>query len=347
MSKPTLLIVSIDTEEDNWRPTRDGITVENIRELPRLDALFQRLGVRATYFTTYQVARHDWAAGILRELHGGGAELGAHLHPWNTPPLDEPFVPRNTMVKNLPAALQLAKVEHLTAALREACGGRPVAFRAGRYGLGPDTVKALVSCGYRVDSSVTPFVSWEDNDDGPTFVGAPMRPYRLSGNVDVRVPQPDGALIELPMSIGYSRPPSMPWTGLHRLLSTRVLRRLRLRGVAARLGLLKRISLSPETDSVADMLTLTRRLLDAGIGHLHLFFHSPSLRPGLSEFNPDAESVEGMYRAIASYVEGAGRMTALRFVTVSEAAMLLSEVALVRASQFSGGFRQPVPLRDA
>jgi hypothetical protein len=54
-----------------------------------------------------------------------------------------------------------------------------------------------------------------------------------------------------------------------------------------------------------------------------------------------------MYRAIASYVEGAGRMTALRFVTVSEAAMLLSEVALVRASQFSGGFRQPVPLRDA
>jgi hypothetical protein len=195
--------------------------------------------------------------------------------------------------------------------------------------------------------SVTPFVSWEDNDDGPTFVGAPMRPYRLSGNVDVRVPQPDGALIELPMSIGYSRPPSMPWTGLHRLLSTRLLRRLRLRGVAARLGLLKRISLSPETDSVADMLTLTRRLLDAGIGHLHLFFHSPSLRPGLSEFNPDAESVEGMYRAIASYVEGAGRMTALRFVTVSEAAMLLSEVALVRASQFSGGFRQPVPLRDA
>ena len=347
MSKATLLIVSIDTEEDNWRPTRDGITVENIRELPRLDALFQRLGVRATYFTTYQVARHDWAADILRELHGGGAELGAHLHPWNTPPLDEPFVPRNTMLKNLPAALQLAKVEHLTAALREAFGGRPVAFRAGRYGLGPEGVKALVSCGYRVDSSVTPFVSWEDNDDGPTFVGAPMRPYRLSGNGDVRVPQPDGALIELPMSIGYSRPPSMPWTGLHRLLSTRLLRRLRLRGVAARLGLLKRISLSPETDSVADMLTLTRRLLDVGIGHLHLFFHSPSLRPGLSEFNPDADSVEGMYRAIASYVEGAGRMTGLRFVTVSEAAMLLSEVALARASQVSGGFRQPVPLRDA
>src|SRR5437879_6190931 len=42
MSKPMLLIVSIDTEEDNWHPCRDGVTVENIRELPRLDALFQR-----------------------------------------------------------------------------------------------------------------------------------------------------------------------------------------------------------------------------------------------------------------------------------------------------------------
>ncbi len=347
MSKPTLLIVSIDTEEDNWRPSRDGITVENIRELPRLDALFQRLGVRATYFTTSQVARHDWAAGSLRELLGGGAERGAHLHPWNTPPLDEPFVPRNTMLKNLPAALQLAKVERLTAVLHEAFGGRPVAFRAGRYGLGPDTVKALIRCGYRVDSSVTPFVSWEDDDDGPTFVGAPLRPYRLSGNADVRVPQPDGALVELPMSIGYSRPPSVPWRGLHRLLSARALRRLHLRGVAARLGLLRRIALSPETDSVTDMLTLTRRLLDAGVGHLHLFFHSPSLRPGLSEFNPDADSVEGMYRAIASYVEAAGRMTALRFVTVSEAAMLLQEVAAARPIEYPVGFRQPVPLRDA
>jgi len=132
MTEPTFLIVSIDTEEDNWQPRRERVTVENIRELPRLDALFQGLGVRATYFTTYQVAIRTWAAAILRDLHAGGAELGAHLHPWNTPPLDDAFVPRNTMLKNLPAALQLAKLERLTATLREAFGARPLAFRAGR-----------------------------------------------------------------------------------------------------------------------------------------------------------------------------------------------------------------------
>ena len=323
MTTPTLLIVSIDTEEDNWQPRRDGVTVDNIRELPRLDALFQGLGVRATYFTTYQVAICHWAAAILRELHGAGAELGAHLHPWNTPPLDEPFVPRNTMLKNLPAALQLAKLERLTATLREAFGGRPVAFRAGRYGLGPDTVTALIRGGYRVDSSVTPFISWEEYDDGPTFIGAPIHQYRLAGDADVRIPQTGGALLELPLSVGYNRPPSRAWASVYRALSAPVLRPLHLRGIASRAGIVKRIALSPETDSAADMLTLSRRLIDAGVRYLHLFLHSPSLSPGLSPFAPDRASVEGMYRSIASYVEGVGRVTSLRFVTVSEAATLL------------------------
>ena len=323
MTQPTLVIVSIDTEEDNWQPCRDGVTVENIRELPRLEALFQGLGVRATYFTTYQVAIRDWAAAILRELRGAGAELGAHLHPWNTPPLEESFAARNTMLKNLPAALQLAKLERLTVILREAFGERPVAFRAGRYGLGPDTVTALIRCGYRVDSSVTPFVSWEEYDDGPTFIGAPLHLYRLAGDADVRIPQPEGPLAELPMSVGYSRSPSGVWAGLYRLLSAPALRPLHLRGLASRAGIIKRISLSPETDSVPDMLTLSRRLIAAGVRHLHLFLHSPSLSPGLSPFARDRAGVERMYRSIATYLEGLASVAAVRFVTVSEAATLL------------------------
>src|SRR2546421_12099396 len=112
------------------------------------------------------------------------------------------------MLKNLPAELQRRKLERLTATLWEAVGARPLCFRAGRYGLGPDTVTALIQCGYRVDSSVTPFISWEDYDDGPTFVGAPLHAYRLAGDADVRIPQPAGPLVELPMSVAYSRSPS-------------------------------------------------------------------------------------------------------------------------------------------
>src|SRR5260370_41381057 len=153
--REVLVIVSIDTEEDNWHRTRTGVTVENIAELRGLAAFFDRLGVRPTYFTSYQVAIDLRAAATLREVSAGGrAEIGAHLHPWNTPPLDEAFVPRNSMLKNLPGDLQLAKLRRLTTALAETFEQMPTAFRAGRYGIGADTVGALVSCGYRVDSSV-------------------------------------------------------------------------------------------------------------------------------------------------------------------------------------------------
>src|SRR5258705_14018342 len=107
-----MVIVSIDTEEDNWYRSRQGVTVKNIGELRRLAAFFDRLGVRPTYFTTYQVAADARAADVVREgCSGGRGEVAAHLHPWDTPPLNEAFVPRNSMLKHLPAELQLAKLQ--------------------------------------------------------------------------------------------------------------------------------------------------------------------------------------------------------------------------------------------
>jgi hypothetical protein len=341
-SRSVLLIVSVDTEEDNWQPRRDGVTVENIRELPRLDALLRRLGVRATYFTTYQVAIHQAAVSLLRELRAGGAEIGAHLHPWNTPPLDEPLLPRNSMLTNLPAALQLAKLERLTDTLRRAIGTGPLAFRAGRYALGPETVRALIRCGYQVDSSVTPHVSWEAFDDGPSFVGAPVGAYRLGGGNDVRIPQPGGALLEIPMSIGFSRTPFGVWSRIRRMLASPVLRPLHLAGLAARVGLIKRIFLSPEMQDVPDMLTLSRHLIDQGVGCLHLFFHSGSLRAGLSPYSPDQAAVDCLYGRIVSYVEQLARTTSLTFVTVSEAAARLEAPETPLTSEARRAARAPI-----
>src|SRR2546428_11575364 len=118
MTRPITLVVSIDTEEDNWAPARTGITVDNIRELPRLHRVLERLGVRPTYFVTYQVAIRPWAAEILREIQARGTgEIGGHLHAWNTPPLDEELAPGNTMALNLPQSLQAAKIATVTDAL--------------------------------------------------------------------------------------------------------------------------------------------------------------------------------------------------------------------------------------
>jgi hypothetical protein len=323
-----LLVVSVDTEEDTWIPTRAGITVENVRELRRLSRFFDKLQVRTTYFTTYQVAIRPWAVAILREVcDGGRAEIGAHLHPWNTPPVHEPMSPRNTMMKNLAPELQLKKLERLTSVLGDAFGAKPTAFRAGRFGIGAQAVPALLMCGYQVDSSVTPFVNWEATDDGPNFVGASLDAYRIGTGQDLRVPAPDGPLVEIPITSGYNRFASGRWPGLHRVLHTRPARGLHLAGVASRLGLAKHTVLRPEAESVRDMLALSRGALEGGVRHLHLFFHSVALRPGLSPWTSSAKDVERMYAKVNGYLEGLSQTACLRFATVSEACRALGFAA--------------------
>lgn len=323
-----LLVVSVDTEEDNWVPTRAGISVENVRELTQLSRCFDRLGVRATYFTSYQVATRPWAVDVLREIASRGrAEIGAHLHPWNTPPMDEPLAPRNTIMKNLPAELQLAKLRRLTSALADAFGAPPVAFRAGRFGLGVEAVQALIACGYQIDSSVTPFVSWEATDGGPNFVGASLDAYRISTGQDIRMHAPDGPLVEIPITCGYTRFASGRWPALHRVLHSRSARALHLASVASRSGFTKLTILSPEVASVKDMLALSRGALEGGVRHIHLFFHSVTLRWGLSPWTSSLEGVERLYAAITSYLEGLSRTTSVRFATVSEAGRALGFAA--------------------
>lgn len=323
--RDVLVIVSVDTEEDNWVASRSEITVENIKEVRRLQRFFDGLSVRATYFTTYQVAIQPWAADILRETcDGGRAELGAHLHPWNTPPLEEPLTGRNTMLKNLPPQLQLEKLRRLTGVLGETVGTAPTAFRAGRFGLGTGAVSALLTCGYRTDSSVTPFVSWEATDDGPTFVGAPLNVYRIDEGQDVRVPARAGPLVEVPLTCGYSRWSSSRWPFAERVLGARLGRAVHLPGILARLGVVKLTKLSPEFESVRDLLALSRGALQGGVRHLQLHLHSGVLRPGLTPFTLSAADVERVLTTIGRYLEGLSKLASVRFATVSEARIALA-----------------------
>jgi hypothetical protein len=337
---PLLVMLSIDTEEDNWVPTRSGVAVENIRALPRLNAFLRDLGAKPTYFTAYSVAAQPWAADIIRSLDAdGGVEIGAHLHPWNTPPLDEALVPRHTMLKNLPADLQREKLLHLTEVLTDVLDRAPTAFRAGRWGLGPATVQALYDCGYATDSSVMPWVDWGPVDDGSNFVGAPLGAYRLGMGNDVRLPDWGGPLVEIPVSSGYNRRPFELWHSCHAALGRSPFRFTRLLGLADRLGILRKIALSPETDSPRDLIALSRVLIASGVRYVHMFWHSPSLVPGFSPYAERASDVERLYESIATFVEQIGRVRPLRFVTVSEAADLLCPKAEIGPD---GGVRKLV-----
>ena len=329
----TALVCSVDVEEDNWAPAREGLTAENVRELPALHDRLRTLGIRPTYFVAYQAIRDAEARAIIRALGAcDGTEVGAHLHPWNTPPIAESFNARSTMLNTLPVTLQLAKLRVLTDELRSVTGSAPVSFRAGRLGLGSTTVVALLECGYRVDSSVCPFTDLRD-EHGPDFSRAPLGAYRLSSYGPVSVPNEDGALVEVPLTAAFSRRPFRHWSVVHSALSGTTGRRLRLPGIAHRAGLVQRISMAPERESVANMLVLARRIVEEGSGLIHVCFHSSTLRAGATPWTRTTADVERFVDSIARLVDGIADIAPVQTLTVREAADALAppDKAEVRA----------------
>jgi hypothetical protein len=315
-----VLLATVDVEEDCWDRSREHLHSSNDRKLPRLQRMLEDLGARPTYFVSYAAAMDEGAAAVLREIAGsGGVEIGAHLHPWNTPPLMEPFTDRNSMLSNLPGDLQESKIERLGTALEERLEVRPRAFRAGRLGLGPETVAGLLRLGYRIDSSVQPFADLRALH-GPDFDGAPVHPYFLDGSGDVRVPVDGAPLLEIPLTAGFTRAPFGRWSRVHRALSGPLGRGLRAPGLASRSGLVRKVSLTPELERVDDMLLLSRRLIDQGVVYLTMAWHSVTMAPGLGPYTRTEADVDRFLAKIERYVDRLAGITGVAFATIGEAA---------------------------
>lgn len=318
------LVVTIDTENDTWAPSREPGTCGNLWRVPELAARFRSLGIRPTWLPTWDVATDPFGRELLLELHrSGDGEVGAHLHPWSTPPFDEPFTPAATMLSNLPEPLQREKIRRLTAALEDVLGARPRSFRAGRWGLGATTARAVAAEGYEVDSSVTPFIDWSTYE-GPSFAQAPQDAYRIGGTSPVTAPDPEGPLLEVPLTTGFNRLPFDRANRLRSRLSRPSVRFLRLRGLAHRTSLLRRLVLAPEETTARDLVVLARHHVALGRSWLNLMFHTQSLVPGLSPFVRTDREAERLVARIEKLVEKLAAETRLRFATLSELAASLA-----------------------
>src|SRR5437868_15529574 len=84
--RPAFLI-TIDTEGDNLWSRPEVVTTENARYLPRFQSLCERYGLKPTYLTNYEMATDAaFIAFATAALARGTAEVGMHLHAWNSPP---------------------------------------------------------------------------------------------------------------------------------------------------------------------------------------------------------------------------------------------------------------------
>jgi hypothetical protein len=278
--------VFVDTEEEfDWSQprSREATSTSAIRYLPQFQALMDAHGICANYMIDYPVAASPESVDVLgKMLAAGNCAIGTQLHPWVNPPFDEEVITYNSFAGNLPIKLERAKLAALTEKIETAFGQRPIMYRAGRYGVGPNTAGMLEDMGYRLDTSVRPHFDYS-HEGGPNFTPHDTRLYWAG---------PKGTLLEAPLSVAFTG--QLRRFGRYLFGNGRT--RVKMLAGMARSGMLARIALTPEDMPIEDVKTAIRALLADGQQYFSLSFHSPSLTPGHTPYVRNSAELSDFYR---------------------------------------------------
>lgn len=301
------VLLTVDTEEEfDWNEpfqrTEHGLS--HLIRLPSFQQFCEGIGISPVYMIDWVVANSPVAHDVLGDaLRGGRAEIGVQLHPWVNPPHEEELSSRNSFPGSLPPKLESAKFTRLVDVIEKHFEVVPQIYRAGRYGLGPDTARMLRERGIAIDSSVRANYDYSAVD-GPDYRNHPLVPYWSDE---------DRQLLELPLTTVFwgmlRKQGRQLFPAMHKLPM--------MGGLLPRLGLLERISLTPEGVTKEEALRAVDIALDDGLPLLVINLHSPSLEPGHTPYVRTPEDVDDLYdwlRGVLSYLE----MRGVRPTTVRE-----------------------------
>lgn len=309
--------VSVDTEEEfDWdeKFSRHEHDVRAATALVEGQRFFESAGVCPIYYVDLPIAQSASAvAAIGAGVDAGTAEVGVHLHPWVTPPFVERVNRHNSYVGNLDAEIEQLKIRSITAAVESAFGVRPQAYRAGRYGIGPNSYAILVGEGYKCDSSVRPLFDYSA-DGGPDFTNAINQPYWTDA---------ERRLLELPLSTYF-----VGWAGrLRKTLFKASATNNFVRSLISRLDMSTRVALTPEGTPLPYAIRMIDVALDEGVRVLNMSFHSPSLAVGHTPYvQSDAD-----LRAFYGWFDGVFNHCAKRGVNPASMAQILAASDAARA----------------
>jgi hypothetical protein len=207
------------------------------------------------------------------------------------PPFEEEVNRFNSFAGNLPPELERQKFTVLRDEIERNFSAAPLIYRAGRYGVGPNTASILSEGGIAIDTSVRSRFNYSAGG-GPSYHQHPTRPWWLDT---------ERQLMELPLTTVY-------WGLLRQFgpwLYPQMWRVPRFRGALARLGMLERIPLTPEGVTIDEALRGIDIAIDEGLPILVFSFHSPSLAPGFTPYVRSEEDLDALYdwwRAIFAYL---------------------------------------------
>ena len=312
MGRPLLwLAASLDVEEEGLFGGKYVCRAPSLRNtafLSRLAPLLER-GLRPTLFCTHCAltdAPTQAMLACLRDRHG--AEIAAHLHFWNTPPLadDGPDVLSRVPAAALGQGAFRAKLRQLLAAGEAFQGEALRSFRMGRWDLHRHHWPVLAEQGITCDASIRPLHGPAADAHGlrlrPDHFSAPRTPYLVRTAC--------GDILEVPLSV-------TPLLKTLPALLDRLPAALRQPAVSSyfRWGAL---TLLPVEHPLRVMQYMTRRFVAAGGRILSLTWHSSEMMPGGAPHMPDEGHVTRFLEKIKKYIEWLPTIGDLRSVTMQE-----------------------------
>ncbi|MEW4466786.1 polysaccharide deacetylase family protein [Parasphingorhabdus sp. JC815] len=262
-------LISVDTEEEfDWDGpfSRTGHSNISVGKLQRFQSFIEKYDIKPVYFVDYSIVENDEAAAFLKSVIAKNtASVGVHLHPWINPPFEEEVNSHNSFAGNLPKELEEAKIIALRDLIEDTTGAQPIIYRAGRYGVGPNSIEILAKHGFLIDSSVRSRFDYHDQS-GPDFSNIGPEPFWL---------RPE-SLLEVPLTTVYS--------GIFRkqgdMLSPLFNRSKTASALLSKSKMLQRIPLTPEGVSAREAKEAIDVALDDMLKLLVFSFHSPSLSAG-------------------------------------------------------------------
>lgn len=294
LDAPRLITVVSTEEEFDWSGPfrRQHTSVESIRGLDRAQQVFDEFAVKPTYVVDYPIATNPLSVARIAAIHAEGkCEIGAHLHPWVTPPYDEVVNARNSFPGNLARALERDKLVRLSQAIQSAFGVTPRSYQAGRYGFGDHTAELLEELGFEIDLSASPGFDYS-GEGGPNYLALPSDTFWFGrGRPLLAVPMSGGVIGHLPRG--------RQW--LYKTASSRRVRWAPVLPAIARLRLVERVRLSSEGFDHSSLMRLVDSLFDEGVRIFAFGLHSPSFAPGYTPYSSGPKQLDALFDQIRRF----------------------------------------------
>ena len=305
--KDIYLIISIDVEEDMpyWKIETET-TIHNLEGIPKIQRLFDNYNIRPTYLLDYPYVTNENAVEYFKSIIDR-CEIGAHMHPWNTPPLTEEESKKIEYPSNLNYQRQYEKIKTVTDELTKAFGRPPASYRAGKFGFNEDTGDILRRLGYLVDSSVTPMVSWE-NQNGPSFLDYRVEPFLIDHSAC--------EILEVPVTISLNK--NLP--GILEKVYLSIPKFTKIRGLLSKdyLNIVDLVWLYPVLFTSREMIQLSDVLIKRDVNVLNMFFHSSELVSGESIYHKTEKDVERFFDRLKTYFDYIFSKYSIKAKTLSE-----------------------------